>query len=319
LVSGGVILVITGLTSFFWLVNFKSISSGVGAVDESSPLWQILVLWGGHGGIFLGGAGVMFLAKKKKWIENVSGWYLPLALGITALILILIPELLYVRDIYPTHKRANTMFKLTYQGFIMLSLFIGWLVGWLAGNKWRRVNWLRNGLVSLILVFFLGVMVFPVLAFKSYYGKFKNYQGIDGLEWMRRKSPDKWETIVYLEANRDGRNLLEAVGDSYSEFNAISAFSGTPSVLGWRVHEWLWRGGYEEVGKRDGEVREIYENPLSAKSLNLLREYDVGWVVVGKEERGKYRVDEENLKELGEIVWQGSNGYLIKIGERLME
>ena len=51
-----------------------------------------------------------------------------LALGVTALLLLVIPEVLYVKDIYTTHQRANTMFKLTYQAFIMMSLVFGWVV-----------------------------------------------------------------------------------------------------------------------------------------------------------------------------------------------
>ncbi len=39
-----------------------------------------------------------------------------------SLLLIIIPEFIYVKDIYPEHYRANTMFKLVFQAFMMLSL-----------------------------------------------------------------------------------------------------------------------------------------------------------------------------------------------------
>lgn len=41
-------------------------------------------------------------------------------MGLCAIGLVAIPELVYVRDIYENgNARANTMFKLTYQAYIM--------------------------------------------------------------------------------------------------------------------------------------------------------------------------------------------------------
>jgi len=36
--------------------------------------------------------------------------------------LIIIPEFFYIKDIYPAHFRANTMFKLGYQAFIIMGI-----------------------------------------------------------------------------------------------------------------------------------------------------------------------------------------------------
>ncbi len=130
-------------------------------------------------------------------------------------------------------------------------------------------------------------MIFPFQAYPSYYRDFKEYQGLDGLEWMRVEEKDKWGAVVYLTDNKDGRNLLEAVGDSYSRFNSVSAFSGTSSVLGWRVHEWLWRRGYERVKERELEVKTVFEKGKEEKSREIIRKYDVGWIYIGKEEREK--------------------------------
>ena len=44
-------------------------------------------------------------------------------MGLCAIGLVLIPELVYVRDIYENgNARANTMFKLTYQAYIMFGM-----------------------------------------------------------------------------------------------------------------------------------------------------------------------------------------------------
>lgn len=107
--------------------------------------------------------------------------------------------------------------------------------------------------------------------------------------------------------------MVEAVGDSYTEFNAVSVFSGVPTIEGWRVHEWLWRGGYETVTQREAEVKTIYETYETEKRKELLERYNVGWILVGADENEKYEVNEEQIKALGEVVYQEGGTYLVKI------
>ena len=48
-------------------------------------------------------------------------------MGLCAIGLVLIPELVYVRDIYENgNARANTMFKLTYQAYILFGMTMGY-------------------------------------------------------------------------------------------------------------------------------------------------------------------------------------------------
>lgn len=48
-------------------------------------------------------------------------------MGLCAIGLILIPEIVYVRDIYENgNARANTMFKLTYQAYILFGMTMGY-------------------------------------------------------------------------------------------------------------------------------------------------------------------------------------------------
>ena len=125
--------------------------------------------------------------------------------------------------------------------------------------------------------------------------------------------PARYGVINYLRKNFDGKNMVEAVGDSYTNFNAISVFSGVPTIEGWRVHEWLWRGGYESVSLRESDVREIYESRDSKKIAELLKKYAVGWIVVGDDERGMYQINEIGLLSLGKKVFESGNTYLIKV------
>lgn len=108
--------------------------------------------------------------------------------------------------------------------------------------------------------------------------------------------------------------MIEAVGDSYTETDFVSAFSGVPTVIGWRVHEWLWRGGYDSVSGRDEEVRKFYEEGSLPNNKELIKKYNLGWIVVSGREREKYKnINEKKLMSLGKVVWEADKSYLVKI------
>jgi len=118
---------------------------------------------------------------------------------------------------------------------------------------------------------FFSTLAYPYLAFKSYYGGLKVYKGLDGLAWFKKKYPQDYVLMEYLRKNETKQvNIVEAVGESYTEFARVSAFSGMPTILGWRVHEWLWRASWDEPAKRTGEVEKIYLEPTSAEARGYL-------------------------------------------------
>ncbi len=287
-----------------WLFNFSSITNGVGAVVERSPLWQILYLWTIHLVLTIT-AGVVFI---NKWRKGKKENLVIAAMVLAAILLIVIPEIVYARDIYTTNPRANTMFKLTFQSFVMMSLLAGWTLEKVLSIKLKV---LRIGGAVLMMLMFGALMLFPVEAYRSYYDSFSHYRGLNGTDYLRTSDPNETEIIVYLEANRDGKNMIEAVGDSFTEFNAISSYTGIPTVVGWRAHEWLWRGSYDEIGRRDGEVTDFYTNATKARPL--IKKYDIGWIVLTRREKEKYKVDVTGLLKLGKVVWQKAGEYLIKV------
>lgn len=234
------------------------------------------------------------------------------AMALTVILLILIPEIVYAKDIYPDHPRANTMFKLTYQASIMIGLLSGALWGKLL--DWgRKINPITRSLgIVLASVILIGTMAFTAVSFPNFYRSFGSYQGLDGGKWLQEKVPEYAGVIDYLNEFKDGRNLVEAVGDSYTEFNAVSVFTAIPTVQGWRVHEWLWRGGYETVAIREAEVRSIYETVDNEERKNLLKRYNVGWIVVGANEKGMYNINEKAIKSLGEVVYEKNGTYLVR-------
>lgn len=128
--------------------------------------------------------------------------------------------------------------------------------------------------------------------------------------------------IDYLNAEVEEQPvILEAFGDSYSDYSAVSAYTGLPTVLGWQTHEWLWRTSVSQpnaytdlVAPLQDEIRAFYEahNPVSMPTF--VQERNIRYIVVGELERIQFAgIAEETLKSLGEVVFSSGGDYLIKV------
>ncbi len=342
IMSAASVFVGTAIFSSFWFLNFTPISSGLLLATEHTPFWQLLVLYGPH----LFWACLLLIVTKPLWSlkKNFAAEpILILALFLMILFLIIFPEIFYFADIYTTYPRANTMFKLVFQGFMLLGILVAlffslvlfeqekkkYFFAWrmidlrqLFSNRKRQIFLFKTRLRQFLLLYlpislflFFSTLVYPYLAYKSYYGNFKNYQGLDGLAWFVRRYPEDFLLMDYLKKNEKTQiNIVEAVGESYTEFARISAFSGMSTILGWRVHEWLWRAGWDGPAARTGQVEKIYNDPTSLEAARYLNQYDVKYIVIGDKEYEAYpNIDVENLLSLGEIATSSSNHYLIKL------
>ncbi|MFA5894812.1 MAG: DUF2298 domain-containing protein, partial [Candidatus Shapirobacteria bacterium] len=218
-----------------------------------------------------------------------------LALIITATILVIIPEIGYIKDIYIyEHRRANTMFKLVYQAFILYSLASGYIL----------IYFRKNILVKIVILLVVAShLVYPFFAIKSYYG-LNTYKGLWGLQFLQTSYKDNLEAIKWLNKNVTGQPvILEAVGDSYTTFGQVSMATGLPTVQGWVVHEWLWRGGYDLPAQRQTDVQKIYESKDPEEAKALLQKYSVQYIFLGDKEKEKYpALNEKIFSEIGAKV-----------------
>lgn len=294
--------------------HFQQMAQGIAFVNGHSLWWQLLVLWGYQWLLCL--IFIIFLAiqriqNTKFKIQNTD--FFILILISVATLLIIIPEIIYVKDIYiPSFHRANTMFKLVYQSFMLYALAGGYVIARVL--KGIRIRPLKILLSSVFCLLFSGVIIYPHFAIKGYYGDLKSFRGLDGLTFLQQRYPEDWQTLEWLEKNIQGQpTILEAVGDSYTEYNRLSMASGLPTVEGWLVHEWLWRGSFDEPGKRAADVQKIYESKNLEETKQLINKYQVRYLYVGSLEREKYQVYEKKFSELGEIVFQAGNSKLYRL------
>jgi uncharacterized membrane protein len=304
------ILIIAGLTALPFVLNFESLAQGVKLTHTKSPLWQLAILWGFPAILTIFFAGLLYAKWPKLKLPDIFVG----ALLVSSWTLIIIPEIIFVKDIYiASHYRANTMFKLTYQAFVMSYLSSGYIVIRILTSI-KNKYWKFANLVFFALLF-ASILQYPKIATKSYYGDLKVYKGLNGEIWLKNKHPDLYNSVLWFRKNVEGQpTILEAPGDSYTEFNVISSYTGLPTVSGWFVHEWLWRGGSEFPQERVGDITQIYTSSNLASTKNLLGKYSVEYVIVGKFERQKYpNLSEEKFGELGEVIFTSGNTLIYKL------
>ncbi|KXK10482.1 MAG: hypothetical protein UZ22_OP11002000786 [Microgenomates bacterium OLB23] len=273
---------------------------------QISPWWMLMTLWG-----FFWFNFVFFICKLyptlKKSLQAAD--YFMLMLFAYGTLLIAIPEFAYAKDIYPSHFRANTMFKLGYQAFIMMSIASAYTFVLFKARLKRERTLLSIFYMVLAVPLFFLVAIYPSFAINSYYGN-KPETSLDGAQWLAMTFPENAEIVNYFNTSVKGQpTILEAQGDSYTDFNVISAYTGLPTVAGWWVHEWLWRGSSDVVGALIPDIQSMYESSDKARVQELLQKYGVTYVVIGPHEREKYKgLQESKFGALGQVVFTTSSG-----------
>ncbi len=281
-------------------LNFIPMAQGIKLSDAQTPFYQLFILYGGFWLIIIPYIFSLFsyqLKNRKKSFLYTDLFVMGLFL--TATLLVVLPECVYLKDIYIfSHRRANTMFKLVYQAFIIYSLITGYVLVRLSTLIKNHRQYLIYKILFLLI--FVSHLIYPFFAIRSYYG-LKEYKGLYGMNFLKDQFSDNLEAIDWINKNITGQPImLEAVGDSYTLYNQISATTGLPTVQGWLVHEWLWRGGYDQPGARAADVEKIYTNKDRNEVRRLLQKYNVDYVFLGVNERKKYpALNEKNFIDLG--------------------
>lgn len=205
-----------------------------------------------------------------------------------------VPEIVFVDDFFsPPYERMNTVFKIYFQAWPLLAvasapaLCVFMSMTW--GQKTRTI--LGSGATALISILFLLSILYPIVAGRARIAEHQ-MSTLDGLAFAKRDQPAVAEAADWLqnEAPEDSI-LLEAVGDAYSSYSRISAWTGIPTVIGWPQHEMLWRGDRQLIDARVADVDIIFGGTDPDRTFELLNKYDVHYIFVGPMEREKYGPD----------------------------
>ncbi len=241
-----------------------------------------------------------------------------LLLGAVAFALVAFCEVLFLKDVFAdSYPRMNTVFKLYFQAWAMLSIASGAGLYFilqsfkplLAVTPSLRIA--QRGLqtlwgVGLVLLLLAGT-VYPLTAPSERLARSNPQTGqpylqrsnsLDGLSYLQTDSatPGDYNAIRWLNANVQGDPVIvESVGDDYSNWGRISVFTGLPTLMGWVGHEEQWRanwfnipGNYAEFARRGADVDTIYTNTNPATVLSVMNYYHAQYLYVGSLEYLKY-------------------------------
>ncbi len=346
-----IIFISSFLISLPFTLIFNKMILGVKTTTNHTPIYQLIVLWGLPITILLYYIIITIIkTKPPKNKKNIILKYLykiskedifMIILGICALGLIIIPEIVYVVDIYTTMPRANTMFKLTYQSYILLGLGFGYYIINIIINKKKY-----NKIIGIIfLVLFTLTIGYTLTATKSWFGDIKNtnnYKTLNGKKYLENSliiyklpeyekeycnqgatTKDDLNMINWLNKNTNKNDIIiETYGDSYTNYNRISTFTGLATPMGWETHEWLWRTTDninsipESVFERMSEVELFYTSQNIKELKRIIKKYDIKYIIIGYNERIKYTegdnklLNEDILNELGSVAYETNTNNL---------
>jgi uncharacterized membrane protein len=313
---------------------------------QKSPLWMIWLLWGFF--FFCGIVFLLKLWSKRKTILQLEKFLIVIFLYSVGLIFFaeffyfkdIYPAHFRSNTMFKLGYQAFMMCS-------MLSAYvIIHTIRQSAGSRQLSAfrKWGRRIFFLLLLPQLFLVSIFPFFSIRSYFGGLQVYKGLYGLQWFEREFPDDYQAMLWLkkQVSSLGQNverhnstsflkdlsqtdnhvhdnfftshleripvILEADGDSYTDYGRMSAFAGVPTVIGWGVHEWLWRGTYDVVSPRKEEVLLVYEGIDDEKRLDVLAKYNIQYIVVGQLERQKFlNLNDQAIMQIGREVFRSGN------------
>ncbi len=246
------------------------------------------------------------LSDEKKWADSSDRFVsLMLFLGFG---LILIPEFFYLRDFFGT--RMNTIFKFYYQVWILFAIASAYACSRIFEKLSSRKKWL----IALPMFFVTAAcLIYPFQGITDNLeivhrkvNETPSELTLDGSQFLKVSRPDDWAGIDWLKKAKPGV-IVEKVGASYTSDNAVSTFSGHPTILGPTNHESQWRGGYKEIGTREADVQTIYESRNWTTVKKLLQGYQVRYIFIGSAEQTAYKIQEQKFRDNLETVFQSGN------------
>ncbi len=233
--------------------------------------------------------------------QSISKRFVLFIVGFSLMLTLMVEAVVVVGDI----GRMNTVFKFYLQAWTMLAISAGAALGWLFPpliqwvSAWRKV-WLG---VFTVLVF--STSLYPLTATTA---KIKDRMAesaphtLDGMAYMAyAKYSDSWgemdlsqdyRAIIWLLTHVKGSPVIVEANlpDLYRWGSRFSIYTGLPGVVGWEWHQQQQRTLFPStwVSNRIDEIEQFYRTTDLSAAANFLKKYNVRYIILGQQERGKY-------------------------------
>ena len=200
--------------------------------------------------------------------------------------------------------RMNTLFKYYLEVWVFLAIASAYML-WRLAPSWPDALKLRGPapVWALVLVLLVGSsLIYTALGTRDRVAdRFLELPPtLDGTAYMLRAAhwergenftlSHDYEAIRWLQDNVEGSPVvLEAHMEQYRWGGRVANYTGLPTILGWPWHQVQQRFAYRElVDQRASDVRRAYETADVETAVELMRKYDVSYIVVGELERLNY-------------------------------
>jgi len=232
------------------------------------------------------------------------------ALAATGALLLYGGEFFFIRDVFfGSVPRLNTVFKLSYQAWVLLALAGGAAIS--VGLGRARAGRSRAGLLGApILLLVMAGLAYPLLAAFNRTEGFSRETTLDGLSAVARNDPNDYALLRWLQENAGtGDVIFEATGRrwnagtgagpvivsagvDYSDAGRMAARSGLQTPIGWYFHEIQWRGdtaaNRAEFSRRQNLVDAAYTSRDPEEVIAAMRTFEARYLVVGTLEMASY-------------------------------
>lgn len=216
-------------------------------------------------------------------------------LALSGLTLALAVEFYYLRDTFGL--RMNTVFKFYFQAWVLLALATAYGAWWFWAHApaRRAARWFTAAGTAVLTaagLLYTGMGIVSrahAFAYPPTLDATATLAGLYPDHWSAL--PDDWAAVEWLRRQAAGTPvILEAPADCcYDLRGRISAFTGLPTLLGWPGHQYQWRGSSQAADLRRPDIETIYTTPDAQTALDLLRRWNVRFVVLGGLERDYIR------------------------------
>lgn len=313
-VTDGVLSALVGAATVApFFVTFHPHSEGFFPTHSHTPLWQWLILYGVHVTLALGGCLIAFRGGYS--LIPPPARRVLVAMTLLGITFVLIPEFYYLKDIYGgEYYRGNTAFKFGFHAFTLLTL-----AGCVAAGLMLSIPRTRRWRTGTVLALELAVVPPLYYAWFVFQGSFSVWVErewtLDGQRYLALSHPEDRAAAAWLLQQSGAATLVEAAGDSYTFAARISANTGIPAVLGWPVHEQLWRGSDPEVWARRDDVNRLYEAKDAVTARQAIEPYRPRWLIVGRFERERYgsALNPQLLATLGTTVFSSGDTFIVEL------
>lgn len=235
---------------------------------------------------------------------SLSSGFALLMVG-AALLLVLAPEWVYLRDVFS--DRMNTVFKFYYQAWALLAVAsaYGLYVTFSDDSYGRGVRLPVRVALAPLVVICIGIgMVYLAYAIPARALDETGRTGgatplitLDGSSSL--SAPDDYAALVCLRELTVGRTDLvvaETTGGGYDSYpggiasGRVTGVTGLTTVLGWQGHQSQWRGvGYPAaVGTRVQDLETLYGDLRLDIAARIIDRYGIDYIVYGPAERERY-------------------------------